>query len=114
MIFTKEISEKLIAAHEHEVEENPKVISKIRNIAGPGVFYAIDGFVDAESGKFSVYGLSNIDFATGRILEYPATNCIVFAEDFETLNIPYGHVLFEIDHKFEGRVSDAMKELNIQ
>lgn len=116
MIFTEEIINKLFEAFNSENEQDPKVIVKIKNVAGPGVFYAIEGWyersgIDTGTGKFAVYGVTNIDFSAGTILSEPAKTSVSI-KDFETFNIPFGRVLFDIDSKFDGRVSDAINELN--
>jgi hypothetical protein len=93
------------------MKQDPKVIVKIKNSFGPGVFYAISGEYDEDTAEFLVYGLTNIDFSEGNIVYDPVT-VFVSEEDFETFNIPFGHVKFEIDTKFDGHVSNAMEELN--
>lgn len=116
MIFTKEIIEKLYDAFNSENVQDPKIIVKIANVAGPGVFYALEGWYERKNvsdgeGKFAVYGLTNIDFSKGEIV-YDPIKTTVLVEDFETFNIPFGRVNFQIDDKFKGHVSDAIAELS--
>ena len=110
-MFTKEIEGKLYAAYTSENEQDPKVIVKIHNVLGPGVFYALEGHRDEDTGEFLAYGLTNIDFSKGEIT-YDPEYAMIDESDLETFNIPFGRVKFEIDTKFSGHISDAIAELS--
>ena len=112
MKFNKELVAKLVDAHNSETAENPTIVAKIRNVYGPGAFYLLDGFVGEIGGKLIVHGITNIDFSGEKSFLDEPIETTLLAEDFDTFNIPYGHVLFDIDNSFVGTKEDALKELN--
>ncbi|MBR4589854.1 MAG: hypothetical protein IKO36_04240 [Bacteroidaceae bacterium] len=119
-MFTDEIITKLTNSFNSSngMDKNANVVVKIRNVAGPGVFYAISGWYEHKDilnngpADFYVYGLTNINFSgeDNAILDNPEFTAITI-EDFDTFNIPYGHVKFEM-YEYTGTVEDAINELN--
>ena len=110
-MITQKIENRLVDAYNSETEQDPKVIVKIHNVLGPGVFYAIEGHRDEDTGEFLMYGLTNIDFSKGTIV-YDPEKAFISESDLATFNIPFGRVSFQIDEKFNGRISDAIHELS--
>ena len=111
-LFDKDLVAKLVDAHNSETSENPAIVAKVRNVYGPGSFYLIDGFIDEENNKtLVVRGITDIDFSGEKSFLDEPVETTLFAEDFETFNIPYGRVHFDIDNIFSGKLEDAIKAL---
>lgn len=112
MKLSKNLIDKLIAASSNVGNSgNPEIIAKIKNVSGPGVFYAMHGSL-GESNKFYMVGLTNIDFRFNEIMDEPVIVHAYF-EDFDNFKIPFGHVNFEVDTKWKGNIKDAESEFNL-